>query len=309
MSSGLFLSLFENPSSNSSHFSLFCFIKATSLIESEFNHCMKTLQIKTAQNVNIKFTVATVFQRLLAFIVDNVLKFAYLYFAAQLFDLSSLESSLNGDGWTIKAVEVLFLLPITFYSLYSEILMDGQTLGKRLLKIKVINIDGFKPTVTDYIMRWFLRVVDFNLFLLLFIYVASLGLNDQYSLLIMIFIIGKMVGFFLILFTTNNQRFGDMIANTIVIYLKDDVKFSETILENIKNNYIPTYPNVIKLSDNDARIIKETFTSAAKYNDYKTLIKLRSKILEVTNIKSVHNSDKDFIETILKDYNFYTQSM
>ena len=270
---------------------------------------MKTLQIKTAQNVNIKFTVASVFQRLLAFVVDNVLKFSYLYFAAQLFDLSSLEASLNGDGWTIKAVEVLFLLPITFYSLYTEILMDGQTLGKRLLKMKVINIDGFKPSVTDYIMRWFLRVVDFNLFLLLFIYVASLGLNDQYSLLIVIFIFGKMVGFFLILFTSNNQRFGDMIANTIVIYLKDDVKFSETILENIKDNYIPTYPNVIKLSDNDARIIKETFKSAAKYNDYKTLIKLRSKILEVTDIKSLHNSDKEFIDTVLKDYNFYTQNM
>jgi len=270
---------------------------------------MKTLQIKTAQNVNIKFTVATVSQRLLAFFVDNVLKFAYLYFAAQIFDFSSLEASLNGDGWTIKAVEVLFLLPITFYSLYSEILMDGQTLGKRLVKIKVINVDGFKPSTTDYMMRWFLRIIDFNLFMLLLVYVASLGLTDQHFLLVMIFLLGKMVGFFLILFTTNNQRFGDMIANTFVIYLKDDVKFSETILENIKDNYIPTYPNVIKLSDNDARIIKETFKSSTKFNDYKTLIKLRSKIQEVTDIKSVHSSDKEFIDTVLKDYNFYTQSI
>jgi uncharacterized RDD family membrane protein YckC len=270
---------------------------------------MKTLQIKTAQNVNIKFIVASVFQRLLAFIIDNILKFAYLFFASKVFDFSSLDASLKGDGWTIKAVEVLFLLPITFYSLYSEILMDGQTLGKRVLKIKVINIDGFKPSVTDYLMRWFLRVVDFNLFLLLFIYIASLGLNDQYSLLIAVFILGKMVGFFLILFSPNNQRFGDIIANTIVIYLKDNVKFSDTILENIQDNYVPTYPNVIKLSDNDARIIKETFKSAVKFNDYKTLIKLRFKILEVTDIKSVQKRDKEFIDTVLKDYNFYTQNM
>jgi hypothetical protein len=66
---------------------------------------------------------------------------------------------------------------------------------------------------------------------------------------------------------------------------------------------------VIKLSDNDARIIKETFKTAIRLNDYKTLIKLRSKILEVTDIKSVHVSDKDFIDTVLKDYNFYTQNM
>jgi uncharacterized RDD family membrane protein YckC len=270
---------------------------------------MKTLQIKTAQNVNIKFTVATVFQRLLAFMVDNVLKFAYIYFAAQIFGFKSLDDSLTGDSWTLKAVQVIFLLPITFYSLYSEILLNGQTLGKRLLKIKVINIDGFKPSTTDYIMRWFLRIVDFNLFMLLFVYVASLGLKDQYVLLVVIFLLGKMIGFFLILFTNNSQRFGDMIANTIVIYLKDDVKFSQTILEEIKDNYVPTYPNVIKLSDNDVRIIKETFKSAAKFNDYKTLIKLRSKIQEVSGIKSVHNTDKEFIDIVLKDYNFYTQNM
>ncbi|MDD7914044.1 RDD family protein [Polaribacter ponticola] len=270
---------------------------------------MKTLQIKTAQNVNIKFTVATVFQRLLAFLVDNVLKFSYLYFANKVFDFNLLNETLNGDGWTIKAVEVLFLLPITFYSLYSEILMNGQTLGKKLLKLKVINVDGFKPSITDYIIRWLLRIIDFNLFMLLYIYVASLGLKDQYFLVVAIFIFGKMIGFFLILFTNKNQRFGDIIANTIVIYLKDDVKFSHTILENLSEGYKPTYANVIKLSDNDARIIKETYKTAIKFNDYKTLIKLRSKILEVTEIKSIHKSDKEFIDIVLKDYNFYTQKM
>ncbi|PQJ81739.1 RDD family protein [Polaribacter glomeratus] len=270
---------------------------------------MKTLQIKTAQNVNINFTVATVFQRLSAFALDNVVKFAYFYFSNKLFGFSMLDDSLNGDGWTIKAVEVLFLIPITFYSLYSEILMDGQTIGKRLLKLKVINIDGFKPSITDYIMRWFLRVVDFNLFLLLFVYVASLGLNDQYVLLVVIFLFGKLVGFFLILFTNKSQRFGDIIANTIVITLKDDVKFSQTILEDIQFDYKPTYANVIKLSDNDLRIIKETYKTAVKHSDFKTLIKLRSKILEVTDIKSIHKSDLEFIDTVLKDYNYYTQSM
>jgi uncharacterized RDD family membrane protein YckC len=270
---------------------------------------MKTLQIKTAQNVNIKFTVATVFQRLFAFVIDNAVKFGYFYFANKAFGFQMLDDSLNEDGWSIKAVEVLFLVPITFYSLYSEILMDGQTIGKWILKLKVINVDGFKPAITDYVMRWFLRIVDFNLFLLLFVYVASLGLNEQYILLVLLFLFGKMVGFLLILFTNKNQRFGDIIANTIVIYLKDDVQFSETILEDLKDNYTPTYANVIQLSDNDMRIIKETYKTAAKNNDYKTLIKLRSKILEVTGIKSVHKSDTEFIATVLKDYNYYTQSM
>ena len=213
------------------------------------------------------------------------------------------------DAWTVKAIDVLFFLPVTFYSLYTEILLDGQTLGKKIMHLKVMNVDGFKPSITDYVIRWFLRIVDFNFFMLLFIYVASIGLSDQYALIMVLFLIGKGIGFFLILFTNKNQRFGDVIANTIVVYLKDEVSFSHNILENITNDYVPTYPSVIKLSDNDIRIIKETYKTASKFNDYKTLIKLRSKILEVTQVKSVHKSDKDFISIVLKDYNYYTQHM
>lgn len=270
---------------------------------------MKTLQIKTAQNVNINFTLASVFQRLLAFIIDNLIKGFYIFIASYLFSFKLFDESINGDGWTLRALDVIFFLPVTFYSLYTEVLMDGQTIGKKFLNLKVINKDGFKPSITDYIIRWFLRVVDFNFFMLLFVYAASLGFDEAYALLMLIFLFGKSVGFFLILFTNKNQRFGDVIANTIVVYLKDDVKFSQTILENLQTNYVPTYPNVIKLSDNDVRIIKETFKTAAKFNDYKTLIKLRSKIIEVTEIKSIHKSDKKFIDCVLKDYNFFTQHM
>ena len=270
---------------------------------------MKRLQIKTAQNVNINFTLANVGQRLLAFGVDNILKFAFIYFAIHFLDFKLFDTAVNGDSWSIRAIDVMIFLPVTFYSLYTEILLDGQTVGKKLLKLKVINIEGFKPSITDYIIRWFLRVVDFNLFTLLFVYISSLGLDSEVGLLMSIFFFGKMIGFFMILFTKDNQRFGDLIANTVVIYLKDEVKFSETILEEISNKYVPTYPNVIKLSDNDARIIKSTFQSAKKFNDFKTLIKLRSKIQEVTGIKSVHKSDKEFIDVVLKDYNFYTQNM
>ncbi|MCX7548112.1 RDD family protein [Xanthomarina sp. F1114] len=270
---------------------------------------MKRLQIKTAQNVDIQFTLANVGQRLLAFAIDNIIKFAYLYFAIEFLNFQLIENTFNNDHWSIKAIDILIFLPVTFYSLYSEILLNGQTIGKKLLNIKVINVDGFKPTNTDFVIRWFLRVIDFNFFTLIFIYVASLGLSSNYALLVFIFIIGKLTGFLLIVFTKKNQRFGDIMANTVVVSLKDKAKFSDTILEKITDTYKPVYPAVIRLSDNDARIIKETFKSATKSNDYKTLIKLRSKIIEVTGIKSSHNNDKEFIDAVLKDYNYYTQSM
>ena len=66
---------------------------------------------------------------------------------------------------------------------------------------------------------------------------------------------------------------------------------------------------VIKLSDNDARIIKETYQAALKTSDYEIINKLTSKIEAVTGIKNDLDSKKEFIQTILKDYNYYTQNM
>lgn len=269
---------------------------------------MKTLQINTAQNVKINFELADVSKRLFAFVIDNVVKLGYLYLIISVWGKMDFYS-LRHDPWSERAISVLFLLPLTFYSLYSEILMNGQTLGKRLMKIKVVTIDGYKPSVTDYIMRWFLRVVDFNIFSLIIVYIFTLGLDDYSDLIGGLFFFGKLLGLITIIITKNNQRIGDLIANTIVISLKDTAKFSHTILVNLSEEYQPKYPNVIKLSDNDARIIKDVFVTANREKDYKTLIKLRKKIEEVTGIQSDQGKDAQFISDILKDYNYYTQDM
>jgi len=121
-------------------------------------------------------------------------------------------------------------------------------------------------------VRWFFRIVD-------------------------VYILG--IGFFVMLFNKSTQRIGDLAAGTAVIGLKNNVNINHTILENLKAGYKPTYPNVIKLSDNDARIIKETFSSARASKDYQTLIKLRKKIIEVVGIKDVKQSTDIFSKNIL----------
>ena len=105
------------------------------------------------------------------------------------------------------------------------------------------------------------------------------------------------------------QRLGDMAAGTSVITLRNNVNISSTILEEINEDYKPTYPLVIKLSDNDVRIIKENFIRAKSVNDSVLLTKLTDKIETVTGIKNQSGNHVDFINTIIKDYNYYTQSM
>jgi uncharacterized RDD family membrane protein YckC len=239
---------------------------------------MSELQINTTQNVKIKFNAAGVGERLLAFGIDTAIKIGYLLVVRSIFGIFQ-----DMDQWSQIGIDALFGLPVMFYSLFLESSLQGQTLGKRILKIRVVKIAGYHATLSDYVVRWFFRIVD--------IYVLGLG-------------------FFVMLLNGKTQRLGDMAAGTAVISLKENVTINHTILENLKEDYKPTYHNVIKLSDNDVRIIKETFLSAKAVKDYETLIRLRSKIMEVTDIKEKkQNTDIDFIDVVLKDYNYYTQDM
>lgn len=248
---------------------------------------MTQLSINTTQNVNINFTAATIGDRILAYILDFLVKAAYVIVVYYIFfyalGINKLMDRMD-DKWSQASIQIMFYLPVIFYSLILESLLEGQTLGKRLLKIKVVKIDGYQASFGDYIMRWIFRIVDVSL---------SSGI----------------VGLVSIIASEKSQRLGDMAAGTSVITLKNNININHTILEEIDVNYVPTYPLVIKLSDNDARIIKETFNNARTNKDYQMISKLKTKIEDVTGIRNQSGNEEDFIKTISKDYNYYTQKM
>ena len=246
---------------------------------------MSELSINTTQNVNINFTAATIGQRILAFGTDLLIMIAYVILVGMLIGYSGLGDAMGKmDGWSAGAIMIVLFIPITFYSIFWESLFEGQTLGKRLLKIKVVKIDGYQASFGDYFVRWLFRLVDI---------LATFGT----------------AGFIAIVVTEKSQRLGDIAAGTAIISLKNDITINSTILEDINDDYAPIYPLVIKLSDNDVRIIKDNFQRARKHNDHEILQKLKDKIENVTGIKNRSGNDADFIKTILKDYNYYTQNM
>jgi len=250
---------------------------------------MSQIQIITTQNVALNFTLANEGERILAFIIDMIIKVAYVTVVYQLgFNLLNFRDIFNNmDNWSILSIFLLFYFPIMFYSLALEVFFEGQTIGKKLVKIKVVKIDGYQAHFFDYLIRWLFRIVDINI--------------PPFP--------PGIIGLITILFNKNKQRFGGMTSGTAVISLKSSINISHTILEDLKLDYLPTYSSVIKLSDNDARIIKEHFTAAKKAKDYKTITRLKNKVEEVMESKSVHKDDISFLDTVMKDYNFYTRDM
>src|SRR3954467_3102970 len=110
------------------------------------------------------------------------------------------------DQWSETAIVMTLLLPIVFYSLAFESWLEGQTIGKRIMRIKVVKIDGYQASFAEYLIRWFFRLIDLSIFngLIAVITVAT---------------------------TKKSQRLGDMAAGTAVITLKNKINISHTILE------------------------------------------------------------------------------
>jgi uncharacterized RDD family membrane protein YckC len=247
---------------------------------------MSELSIATTQNVTINFQAASVGQRMAASSLDLLIKIAYIITIGTVFfwwlGVGDMLDAM--DTWSRIAVLIFFFFPVMIYSVTLESIFEGQTIGKKLIKIKVVKIDGYQGGFGDYLIRWLFRIIENN-------------------------IMGGLIG--LIAMATNKkvQRMGDMAAGTAVITLKNNINISNTILEEIGDAYKPIYPLVIKLSDNDMRIIKDTFLIAEKSDDMETILKLAKKIETVTGIKNQSGNSIDFIKTILKDYNFYTQNM
>lgn len=244
---------------------------------------MSKLYITTTQNVPLFFTPASVGERMLAYLIDMLIKYAYVVIIYLIFftglNLYDVSDNMN---WGIIITLFLFALPIIFYSLACESLMEGQTIGKKITKIRAVKIDGYQAGFFDFFLRWIFRIIDIQL-----MYLPGLI---------------SMMG------TKYTQRLGDLAAGTAVISEKSKYNISHTILMNLEDTYKPYFAQnqVLLFSDNDIRIIKENANLALKQHNYELMNRLSERVEKVMNIKNPYNNQTDFIRALIKDYNHYT---
>jgi uncharacterized RDD family membrane protein YckC len=241
---------------------------------------MNNLQINTTQNVNLNYTIVSIGERIGAFFIDAFILYLYSILVNLVGDAIGY---MYDDRWTQRGLVALIFLPAMFYSLFMHIIFNGRTVGKMLLKMRVVKVDGSPVHWSNYLVRWMLRLVDIWLF------VGSMGILT-------------------ILFSEKRQRLGDAAAGTVVISTKNKTTVSHTILEEVEDTYVPQFTNVTILTDKDIRLIKETFNIAKKSNDFKTLKALREKVDSILQTNS-ELYDKEYLEAILKDYNYFTQKL
>ncbi len=241
---------------------------------------MKPIEITTAHNVTIEYELAKWIERLLAQIIDLI------FIGIIILSLSLAMGSVGISGTMIIVISSsIFLL----YVLVQEILLDGQTWGKKIMKIKVIKLNGNRPDINNYFTRAFLALLENYL---------STGV------LATIFIF----------FSDKNQRLGDMLAGTVIIRVATSNKFSLDDILEIKSleEYTPTYPQVKNLAEKDLLIIKNVVDQAANYPNkahigvVHELAKKICGILEV-DYALIKKKPINFLKTLIKDFVILTR--
>ncbi|MCX7743160.1 MAG: RDD family protein [Flavobacteriales bacterium] len=236
---------------------------------------MENIYIHTTQNVRIDQELATLGDRTLAYLIDTLIMIVWLLIMIEFRD--SFGSMYNLDAEIVWLF--VLLLPMALYHLLFEIFANGQSVGKMVMKIRVIRTDGAQPTLGNYLIRWLMRIVEFMLFR---------GLA-----LLAFLILGK------------GQRLGDLFAGTTVVRLRRRVTLQDTVIADTDKSYKPTYPQAQYLSHRDIEVIKETLAFYQKTKNYLVLAEAFVKVQEVLDIDDKTIPQIEFLETVVKDFNYF----
>ncbi len=263
---------------------------------------MSRLLISTNLNIDLEFEIAEFHKRLFAWAIDMFILLLYFFIANKILNhfFRDGDISSNDDGWNWYGSFLLLMIPIAFYSLVTETTMNGQTFGKKIMHIKVINEEGGNATFSQYLIRWMLKISDVVLVILL-------KYASVWGPFVFIFLGGMALIFitdiFLVALGKKAQRMGDMAAGTLLINTKTKSNLDETVFVEIEDSYQPRYPEVMRLSDRDLNVIHSIFNTASKKDDYIMASRTSDKVKAALNLQT--NQDPlEFLETLLKDYNF-----
>src|SRR5450631_3666856 len=169
---------------------------------------MPIIQIATAFNIDLEFEIAEFHKRLLAYIIDFLLLIIYLFSMKYL-----LYTGFSIDFEENVGLDILVIsIPMLLYSLLTELWMNGQTIGKKILSIRVISLEGGEPTLGQYILRWITKFFEWP-FLFGYIFFSK---DALVAYTIITGICGVAVAI-VIAITPKSQRLGDLAAGTVVV--------------------------------------------------------------------------------------------
>ncbi len=253
---------------------------------------MPEIQISTPFNIDIAFEIAPFHKRLFAYLIDFTILVLYM-----LSVLYVLYGGFRVDEGSYGLLLIILILPMLSYTMLSELWMNGQTIGKKIFKIKVVSLDGGEPTLGQYALRWFMRFYEWA-FIIFFLFWG----NGAYGILWLI--IGGITSIIIISISPKSQRLGDIVAGTAVVETASELTVDDTIFMHVaQTDYKVKFPEVMRLSDRDINTIKNVINQAKKTNTYDMCNRIAIKVQDVLKVPTDMYA-LDFLQKIMEDYNY-----
>lgn len=203
----------------------------------------ETLIIETPERVPLEFALASIGNRFLAVAIDHFFQYLIMLIVAVVFISSTNGISSLGDvgvfsemsKWTMAILIILVFLIFTGYFVFFEWLWNGQTPGKRILKLRVLREDGRPVTFWEALARNLLRLFD-----------AVPG----------VFLPVYSIGLIVIFMSNRDQRIGDIFAGTVVVRERTDEAptFQETFSNPISDAAFRRVQKKIEFEANVAQV-------------------------------------------------------
>ncbi len=226
----------------------------------------ETLIIETPERVPLEFPLASIGNRFLAVAIDHAIQYTTILIAAIIFLNIAGISVFDDDptsaavfdqitGWTIALMILVLFALFAGYFVVFETLWNGQTPGKRLMKLRVIREDGRPITIWEATARNLLRIFD-----------AMPGfVVPIYS-----------VGLIALFISRRDQRFGDIFAGTVVIRERtgEAPTFAETFSNPVSDaalirvqKPVKFDADISKLTESDVEIVENLLRRRWDLND------------------------------------------
>ena len=199
-----------------------------------------SVDVVTPENISFKYQTAGPFRRIWAFLLDLILIGLTLFLIGMIAGMISGLIAIAIDPLTAEILGnlfsawylVFFFVIKWFYSAGLETIMNGQTFGKRLLKLRVVTKDGQPINIVQAGLRNIILAAGMFPYVQFGLLASWISVEFRAALVLepgldlgMIPYPTCFVAFCFMMATKGHQRLGDMVADTIVIYEKGDYHF------------------------------------------------------------------------------------
>lgn len=223
---------------------------------------MEDFTLRTAENVPVHYDIATAGSRSAAFLLDYVV---ILIISIGLSVAAELSRSV-GDVLSSYFAALFYVVVGTSswaYFVINEMIFNGGSIGKNVLKLKVIKEDGSPIDVVDSLTRNFVRFAD-------------------------LFPGTYLVGFVTMMFSNKSKRLGDFAAGTVVVRERS-VQLDRLYLEDTPyDDLVKPNPGRSLITPEEYQLMRDFITQRHRLSPSKSLAiaeKLAARMAEKLQVE------------------------